>query len=69
MAVLLEAPGEEIARSSLPVIAEGVRRVREGKLVIEPGYDGEFGTVHVFTPEERAAFAKGGVPDTQATLF
>ncbi|OHA50004.1 MAG: DNA helicase UvrD [Candidatus Terrybacteria bacterium RIFCSPLOWO2_01_FULL_58_14] len=69
MRVLLDAPGEEIARSSLPVIAEGVRRVREGKLVIEPGYDGEFGTVHVFTPEERAAFAKGGAPDTQATLF
>lgn len=69
MAVLLEVSGEEIARNSLPVIAEGVRRVREGKLAIEPGYDGEFGTVHVFTPEERAAFERSGAPDNQAVLF
>ncbi len=46
--LLLETPIEEIARSSDPLIAEGVRRMREGKLEIFPGYDGIFGTVKIF---------------------
>lgn len=66
--VLLDAPIEAITDASLPIIAEGVRRVRKGRLHIEAGYDGEFGTVHVFTNEEREAFAKGET-NGQASLF
>ncbi len=65
--ILLETPIEIIEQSSSPIVAEGVRRVRQGKLQIEPGYDGEYGTVHVFTPEERQAFAAAS--DRQASLF
>lgn len=65
--VLLDTPIEGIAEASLPIIGEGVRRVRKGKLYIEPGYDGEFGTVHVFTGVEREHFAKGG--GGQPSLF
>jgi len=52
-AVLLDAPIEEIGKASSPHIAEGVKRVREGKLSIEPGYDGEFGKVVIFGEGER----------------
>lgn len=52
--ILLDAEIEEIAQvSGSPVIAEAVRRVREGKLRIEPGYDGEYGKLQIFTDEER----------------
>jgi PHP family Zn ribbon phosphoesterase len=46
-------PIPEIAVASTALVAEGVRRVREGQLHIEPGYDGVFGTVHIFTDQER----------------
>ena len=36
-----------------PLVAEGVRRMREGRVAIEPGYDGEYGVIQVFSEEER----------------
>ena len=55
--VLLDAVLAEINSASNAAIAEGVKRVREGNLHIEPGYDGEYGVVKVFTDEERAALS------------
>ncbi|MGC8816185.1 MAG: DNA helicase UvrD, partial [bacterium] len=40
--VLLDAPISEIKAVSNDLIAEGIKRVREGKLHIIPGYDGEY---------------------------
>lgn len=37
-----------------PIIVEAIKRMREERLHINPGYDGVFGTIHVFTDEERA---------------
>ena len=51
--VLREVPIEDIQRVSGAVMAEAVRRVRTGELTIAPGYDGEFGTVKIFSPAER----------------
>ncbi|MDD5039591.1 MAG: endonuclease Q family protein [Patescibacteria group bacterium] len=62
--ILLNVPTEELAAMTLPKIAEGIERVRAGKLTISPGYDGEYGTVHVFSEAERAAPAM-----RQSTLF
>ncbi len=36
-----------------PKVKEGIQRVRAGKIIIEPGYDGEYGKVQVFSKEER----------------
>mgnify|MGYP001604436781 FL=1 len=46
--ILLDAPIKEIALASKPEIAEGVDRMRQGKLTIQPGYDGEFGVIKIF---------------------
>lgn len=51
--VLLDAPINEIALASKPEIAEGVERMRNGKLTIRPGYDGEFGVIKIFDDEDR----------------
>ncbi len=61
--ILLDVPREEIERISLPEIAEGIVRVREGKVFIEPGYDGVYGKVKIFSKGEQKKITK------QKTLF
>lgn len=51
--ILLDAPTKSIEAFSNPDVAEAIRRMREGKLTVLPGYDGEYGTVKIFTDEER----------------
>jgi len=46
--VLLSAPFADIARVAGERVAAGVRCVRQGKLVIDPGYDGVFGIVKIW---------------------
>jgi uncharacterized protein (TIGR00375 family) len=43
--ILLESSREEIKKVSLPEIAEGVIKMRQGKVSIEPGYDGVYGKI------------------------
>jgi uncharacterized protein (TIGR00375 family) len=50
--ILLDLPHDEIAKVAVPKIAEGIMRVREGKLNIVPGYDGVFGKVSIFSEDE-----------------
>ncbi len=53
--LLLSEVEDEIARVSSPQIAESVMRVRQGQVHIAGGYDGVFGKIQIYTPEERAA--------------
>ncbi|MCA9399909.1 MAG: AAA family ATPase, partial [Candidatus Omnitrophica bacterium] len=66
MAILFDLPLDEIEKASNSLIAEGVRRVREGNVNIAAGYDGEYGTINIFTDEERQAKT---VHQEQMTLF
>lgn len=51
--ILLDAPLEEIKKVSAPEIAEGIKRVREGKLSIKPGFDGQYGEIKIFSENEK----------------
>jgi len=53
--VLLEAPLEEIVKISGEKAAEGIEKVRSGDIVVEPGYDGVFGTVKIWPEGEDVA--------------
>ena len=51
--ILLDVPFEELSKFTLPRIAEGIKRVRSGKLIIEPGYDGKYGKIKIFQEEKK----------------
>ena len=50
--ILRDLPIEAIESSAGYAIAEGVRRLRAGKVSCLAGYDGEYGTVTLFAPDE-----------------
>lgn len=54
--ILLDATEDEIDAVAEPLVAEGIKRVRTGNVHIDPGYDGVFGVIQVFTEEERSQF-------------
>lgn len=59
--VLIESSLAELAGATTPTIVEGIRRIREGRLHIEPGYDGEYGVVKIFDGKDRKKLAKAQV--------
>jgi PHP family Zn ribbon phosphoesterase len=61
--VLLNASRDDLGKATLPEIAEGIVQVREGKVFIEPGYDGVYGKVKIFSKGEEKTLSK------QKTLF
>lgn len=50
--ILLDLPVETIEKGGLPLLGEAVRRMRADDIRIFPGFDGEYGRVRVFDPEE-----------------
>jgi len=52
-AVLVDADMSQLKSAAQPEIVEGISRVREVKLKVEPGYDGEYGKVKIFGEKER----------------
>jgi len=52
--VLLFAGISDIKNTAGPLLAEGIRRLRDGKVRIQEGFDGEFGRIKVFEEDELA---------------
>jgi DNA helicase-2/ATP-dependent DNA helicase PcrA len=52
LAILGDAPLDEIGRIATPLLVEAVRRMRAGEVIREGGYDGEYGTIRLFKPDE-----------------
>ncbi len=50
--ILREATLQDIELAAGPYIAEGVRRLRCGKIDIQPGFDGEYGKIKVMDKSE-----------------
>ncbi|MBN1575289.1 MAG: UvrD-helicase domain-containing protein [Chitinispirillaceae bacterium] len=63
LSILRTVALDDIKSAAGALIAEGVRRVREGDLYISPGYDGEYGVIEIFSDAERREFLG------QAALF
>jgi uncharacterized protein (TIGR00375 family) len=45
---------QQIERAGIPLLGEAVRRMREKKIDIKPGFDGEYGKIKIFSSQERA---------------
>jgi len=50
--ILREAPLDAIEEKAGPLVAEGIQRLRCGKLRVEPGYDGEYGKISILAADE-----------------
>jgi len=59
--ILLEAPFSELETATLPEIVEGIKRVRKGEVNVEPGYDGVYGKIRIFSKEELKTPSRQGI--------
>jgi uncharacterized protein (TIGR00375 family) len=50
--ILLNAPLDEVQNKTNEILTESIRRMRNGQVHIEEGFDGEYGTIRTFTREE-----------------
>jgi len=55
--ILSNTPLHEIEKVGGTMLAEGIRRMREGEVQIAAGYDGEFGKIKLFSDQERTKFS------------
>ncbi|MDT0300562.1 UvrD-helicase domain-containing protein [Streptomonospora wellingtoniae] len=53
--ILSAVPADEVARAGGTLLGEAVTRLRAGAVIRDAGYDGEYGTIHMFEPGELAA--------------
>ena len=61
--ILVEMPEEQLRKQMSPKVAEGVLKVRQEQVEIQPGYDGEYGKVEIFKKGQES------VGEKQLTLF
>lgn len=63
MNILQNVPVEDLARHS-SVLAAAIKRMRAGEVIRDPGYDGQYGRISVFSNKERHELKKGkGIVD------
>jgi len=48
MAILLKTPIVDLEKQATYRVAEGIKKVREGDIIIKPGFDGVYGTVRIW---------------------
>jgi len=59
--ILLNVSRQDLEEATLSEIGEGIIRAREGKVFIEPGYDGVYGKVRIFSKGEKKLLSKQGI--------
>ncbi|WP_300602971.1 endonuclease Q family protein, partial [Trebonia sp.] len=62
LSILGDVPLEEIAARAPSIVAEAIARLRRGQVRREAGYDGVYGTIRLFGPEELAGAALFDLP-------
>lgn len=68
LTVLLKTPIADIQKVGGAKVADGIQRVRGGDIVIDPGYDGEYGKVAIW-PEKEPAVEKHKEDISQLSLM
>jgi uncharacterized protein (TIGR00375 family) len=58
--ILMDLPLKELEGKTMPLIIEGIKRVREGKLKIKPGFDGQYGEIEIFSNKEKLSGKEQG---------
>ena len=61
LTILGEVPVEDIARAESELLAEAVARLRQGQVIRHAGYDGEYGVIRLFEPQELKNRTAGGL--------
>jgi superfamily I DNA/RNA helicase len=64
--ILQETPLEDIRRAGGSPLHEAIARLRRGEVIRDAGFDGEYGTIRLFSPGELAGAALFGVTGLQA---
>ncbi|MFH1832929.1 MAG: endonuclease Q family protein [Candidatus Levyibacteriota bacterium] len=67
--ILLTTPIQDLEKAQGPKIAEGVAKVRKSDIVIEPGFDGEYGKVKIWGEKKSAENRNGEKEEAQLGLF
>jgi len=65
--VLLKVPIQDLETKTTPRMAQAIEKVRQGDIILEPGFDGVFGKVKIWPDEPKKELEE--VPKEQMTLF
>ena len=52
--ILMDSPPDKIESAASPIVRKAIEKVRSGGVHIEPGYDGQYGSIRIVTDEDRA---------------
>src|SRR5712671_2847586 len=52
LTILRDVPLDDLSRTGGSLLGEGIARLRRGEVIRDAGYDGEYGTIRLFQPDE-----------------